>query len=281
MNSTAAVIGAGTMGVGIAYVFATSGYATTVVEPDAVRVRTVKQLLADAARDGVRRGKLDEDRAAQALEAVTYVERVEDVPLGADIIVETVPERLDLKVAVLKAAEAREPGILSTNTSALSVDQLAGRLARPERFLGTHFFNPVWSIQLVELVVGLETSDECLGAAQALVESLGKQSATVRDSPGFATSRLDLVASLEAMRMLEEGVADAADIDRAMVLAYRHPVGPLYLSDIVGLDVRLDISESLGASLGPRFEPPQILRDLVARGHLGQKSGQGFYPWPA
>ena len=162
----------------------------------------------------------------------------------------------------------------------MSIDRLAAALPDPRAFLGMHFFNPVWSLPLVELVRGEQTSDASLETARAFVTWLGKQSLTVRDVPGFATSRLDLIASLEAMRMLESGVASAEDIDRAAVLAYRHPVGPLRLSDIVGIDVRLDIARTLEAAHGPRFAPPQILIDMVAEGKLGAKSGQGFFTWP-
>ena len=162
----------------------------------------------------------------------------------------------------------------------MSIDRLAQALPDPGIFLGMHFFNPVWSIHLVELVEGAKTLPETLDAARTFVAAIGKQSLTVRDVPGFATSRLDLIASLEAMRMLESGVASAEDIDRAAVVAYRHPVGPLRLSDIVGIDVRLDIARTLEAAHGPRFAPPQILIDMVAEGKLGAKSGQGFFTWP-
>jgi len=197
-----------------------------------------------------------------------------------DVVIETVPERLELKLAVLARIAAREPKLLASNTSALSIDRLALASPRPELFLGMHFFNPVWSLRLVELVVGTRTSADTLEHARRFVAHIGKEALTVRDVPGFATSRLDLIASLEAMRMLESGVASAEDIDRAAVLAYRHPVGPLRLSDIVGLDVRLDIARVLEAAHGARFSPPQILIDKVARGQLGTKSGQGFFEWP-
>jgi len=191
-----------------------------------------------------------------------------------------VPERLELKHQVLAGIAQKHPDIIASNTSALSIDKLAEVIPFPERFLGMHFFNPVWSIRLVELVRGRETSELTLEAARAFARQLGKESLTVIDVPGFATSRLDLIASLEAMRMLESGVASAEDIDRAAVLAYQHPVGPLRLSDIVGLDVRLDIARTLEEAHGPRFSPPQVLIDMVARGELGQKSGRGFFGWP-
>ena len=199
---------------------------------------------------------------------------------GAGLVVEAVPEDPDLKARVLAAVEAAAPeAVLATNTSSLSIDGLAAGLAAPERFLGLHFFNPVPASDLVEIVVGSRTDTDLVAAAQGWVEALGKTAITVTDSPGFASSRLGVAIALEAMRMLEEGVASAADIDTAMTLGYRHPVGPLRTTDLVGLDVRLAIAEHLAREIGPRFEPPQILRDLVAAGKLGRKTGEGFYPW--
>jgi len=275
-----AVVGGGTMGVGIAYVAALSGSPVLVVEPDESRAAALKQTLEQAAAAAVTRGKMDEPRAQALCARVTRVADVDELPLGLDVVIETVPERLELKLAVLARIAAREPKLLASNTSALSIDRLALASPRPERFLGMHFFNPVWSLRLVELVVGTRTSADTLEHARRFVAHIGKEALTVRDVPGFATSRLDLIASLEAMRMLESGVASAEDIDRAAVLAYRHPVGPLRLSDIVGLDVRLDIARVLEAAHGARFSPPQILIDKVARGQLGTKSGQGFFEWP-
>ncbi|MCM3516640.1 3-hydroxyacyl-CoA dehydrogenase family protein [Nocardioides sp. P86] len=274
-----AVVGGGTMGVGIAYVMATHGLRTTVVEPSAERVRALRDEVDAALAGGVARGRLDEARADAVREGLVVVGSVEDLPVGLDVIVESVPERADLKAAVLAAAEALAPRLLATNTSSMSVDALAAPLAHPERFCGLHFFNPVWSIGLVEVVRGARTGAESLALALDLVGAMGKESAVVNDSPGFATSRLDLTLALESIRMLEEGVAAAEDIDRAVRLAYRHPVGPLTLSDIVGLDVRLDISRQLEVSLGPRFAPPRLLEEMVAEGRLGRKSGRGFFDW--
>jgi 3-hydroxybutyryl-CoA dehydrogenase len=161
----------------------------------------------------------------------------------------------------------------------MSINELAQCVKDPSCFLGMHFFNPVWSLAMVELIRGDATSDKTLSDAKNYAASIGKTSITVRDVPGFATSRLDLIASLEAMRMLEDGVASAEDIDNAMLIAYRHPMGPLRLSDIVGLDVRLDIARQLSMTLGDRYAPPKILEDMVARGELGRKSGQGFFKW--
>lgn len=274
------MVGAGTMGVGIAHALAVSGAETVVVEPSDDRVGSLRRTLADVLGEGVRRGRLDDRAAADAEARVSVASHVGELPLGLDLVVESVPEVLELKQQIVTEAEAREPLLLATNTSSLSVDTLAAGLKHPERFCGMHFFNPVWSLRLVEVVKGRQTSEETVQAALGWVERIGKVPAVVRDAPGFATSRLDLCLALEAIRMVEEGVADAAHIDRAMKIAYRHPVGPLELSDIVGLDVRLDIARSLEASLGSRYAPPRLLADKVAAGELGQKSGRGFYDWP-
>ena len=276
-----AVVGGGTMGVGIVYVYAAAGWTVTVVEPDDTRARAVQQTLSDVAQAGAKRGKLTPAQVAQVSQGVQRVASANELPEALDLVVETVPERLALKQQVLGQIAARKPRIIATNTSALSIDQLAASVREPANFLGMHFFNPVWSLPMVELIRGQHTSAETLTLARAFAESTGKTTITVGDVPGFATSRLDLIASLEAMRMLQDGVASAEDIDRAMVIAYRHPIGPLRLSDIVGLDVRLDIARHLRVALGERYAPPRLLEEMVARGELGQKSGKGFFDWPA
>ena len=279
-NQQIAVVGGGTMGVGIVYVSAMAGAHVTVVEPDDARAVGLRETISKTAASAITRGKLDAAGAAALENRITRIADVDALPEGLDLVIETVPERLDLKLDILARIARRAPKLIGSNTSAMSIDRLAQALPNPGIFLGMHFFNPVWSIHLVELVEGAKTLPETLEAARAYVTVIGKQSLTVRDVPGFATSRLDLIASLEAMRMLESGVASAEDIDRAAVVAYRHPVGPLRLSDIVGIDVRLDIARTLEAAHGPRFAPPQILIDMVAAGKLGAKSGQGFFTWP-
>lgn len=279
-SQSMAVIGGGTMGVGIAYVYAVAGWQVWVVEPDDKRSTVMRQTLKDAASGGLKRGKLTSQQALAASEGVQRVAAVDDLPMGLDLVIESVPERLDLKLKVLATIALREPRLVASNTSSMSIDQLASALPDASKFLGMHFFNPVWSLPMVELIRGKDTSEDSLALAKLWAQSTGKTTITVRDVPGFATSRLDLIASLEAMRMLEDGVASAEDIDHAMVTAYRHPMGPLRLSDIVGLDVRLDIARQLSQSLGPRYAPPRLLEEMVAKGHLGQKSGQGFFEWP-
>lgn len=280
MNRRLAVVGGGTMGVGIVYVAALAGGEVHVVEPNDVRAEAMQATLRSTAAAAVQRGKLDAASAAAILARVTRHSTVHTLPIGLDLVIETVPEKLELKLEVLRGIAAREPQYVASNTSALSIDKLSTATLDATRFLGMHFFNPVWSFKLVELVQGTATSAETLQMAREFVAWIGKESITVRDVAGFATSRLDLIASLESIRMLESGVASAEDIDRAAVLAYRHPVGPLRLSDIVGLDVRLDIARVLEAAHGPRFAPPQLLIDMVAAGKLGAKSGQGFFHWP-
>ena len=274
------VVGAGTMGVGMTYVFAAAGCRISVVEPDPGRAKGLHQVLLEQAAQGLSRGKLTREQADSLPGLVQVIAAAEGLAEQLDLVVESVPERLDLKREVLAAVARRRPKVLATGTSALSVDELARLLPEPESFLGMHFFNPVWSLQLVELVRGAKTSQHTMDAAQALVTLLNMQSITVRDSPGFATSRLDVSTALEAIRMLEDGVASAEDIDTAMVVAYRHPMGPLRLCDIVGLDVRLDIARNLSQVYGERYTPPRLLIDKVEAGQLGVKSGQGFFSWP-
>jgi 3-hydroxybutyryl-CoA dehydrogenase len=279
-DKTVAVVGGGTMGVGIVYVFAAAGFDVWLAEPDDVRAESARRMLGEAAKSGVSRGKLSETQAQNALQSVRRVASAADLPEDLDLAIETVPERIELKRQVLAQIDLRLPKAIATNTSSLSIDALGGPMRDPSAFLGMHFFNPVWSLPMVELIRGERTSDQTLSRAREFAEATGKTTITVRDTPGFATSRLDLIASLEAIRMLQDGVASADDIDRAMVVAYRHPIGPLRLSDIVGLDVRLDIARHLSVALGPRYAPPKLLEDMVARGELGQKTGKGFFDWP-
>lgn len=275
-----AVIGAGTMGKGIAYAFATASYDVFVVEPARdIAARTTAEII-ERARAGVRRGRLDAARAEALPELLHVVPEIARLPEGLDLIIESVPEQASLKAEVLSKAEGRNPRLLATNTSSISIDSLAGGLARPESFLGMHFFNPVWSIHLVEIVRGAASHEDSVASAVTFAEAIGKETIVVRDVAGFATSRLDNIAAFEAMRMLEEGVASAADIDRAATTAYGHPIGPLRLSDVVGLDVRLDIARQLEGVYGQRYAPPAILEKLVAEGKLGRKTGHGFFEWP-
>ena len=273
----AAVIGGGTMGAGIAQVLLEAGCDVVVIEADAQAAERARARVAEGL--GRRKGAAPEEIEARTarLRAITGMTE----PLDVDLVVEAIPEIPDAKRDLLAAAEKVVPptALLASNTSSLSITDLAGALERPERFLGMHFFNPVPLSALVELVVGEATDPAAVDDARHWVARLDKESIEVRDSPGFATSRLGVALGLEAIRMLEEGVASAADIDQGMVLGYRHPMGPLRLTDLVGLDVRLNIAEHLAATLGPRFEPPALLREKVAAGELGKKTGRGFYDW--
>ncbi|WP_019818770.1 3-hydroxyacyl-CoA dehydrogenase family protein [Saccharomonospora saliphila] len=277
---TVGVIGGGRMGAGIAQVFAVGGAAVSVVESDAAAAEAARTRIAANLDTAVERGKLTEAPAA-VLERVTVRTDPRALPSGVELVVEAVPERADLKADVLaRAEEAVAPDtVLASNTSSLSIAELGAVLREPGRFLGMHFFNPVPASRLVEVVTAPGTAELTRRRAVGWVRALGKTDVVVRDSPGFATSRLGVLLGLEAIRMLEEGVADAEAIDNAMELGYRHPMGPLRSTDLVGLDVRLAIAEYLHSTLGERFAPPALLRDKVAAGELGRKTGRGFHEW--
>jgi 3-hydroxybutyryl-CoA dehydrogenase len=274
------VIGGGRMGAGIAQAFLTAGARVEVVEAGAAAAEAARGRVADGLEGAARRGKLDGD-VASVLDRLTVIEAAAELHGGTRLVIEAVPEQAALKAEVLRAAEAAvaPDAVLATNTSSLSVTELAAALERPARFLGLHFFNPVPASKLVEVVVARETATELVEVASGWVRALGKTDVVVNDSPGFASSRLGVLLGLEAIRMLEEGVADAEAIDTAMELGYRHPMGPLRSTDLVGLDVRLAIAEYLHRTLGERFAPPQLLRDKVAAGELGRKTGKGFHTY--
>ncbi|HSJ10524.1 MAG TPA: 3-hydroxyacyl-CoA dehydrogenase family protein [Longimicrobiales bacterium] len=280
--SRIAVLGAGTMGHGIAQVCAMAGHDVALADATVEFAgRGLERVRANLA-EGVKRGKIEQSAADAHLARITVADSLEAACGGASIIIEAVPEKPELKRDVLTRAEAAAPAdaILATNTSSLSIGGMQEWLARPQQCIGLHFFNPVHINRLLEVVRGPQTSDAVVDAAMQLAREIGKEAVLVNDSPGFATSRLGVLLGLEAMRMVEEGVASAADIDKAMELGYRHPMGPLRLTDLVGLDVRLDIARYLHAELGTeQFRPPRILEQMVAEGKLGKKSGQGFYDW--
>jgi len=276
------VLGAGTMGAGIAQAAARAGYEVCLVDTTEAALANALQRIRHALDEGVARGRVSEPERAAALARLRGRTDLDEAARASALLIEAVPESLELKVQALRAAAANlgPEAILASNTSSLSITELQHALPRPGHVVGLHFFNPVHAIKLVEVVRGADTAPEVVERAVAFVRDLGKEAVVVADSPGFASSRLGVALGLEAMRMLEEGVASAEDIDRVMELGYRHPMGPLRLTDLVGLDVRLAIAEHLAATLGERFRPPGILRRLVAEGKLGRKSGQGFYRWP-
>ncbi|HEX8284216.1 MAG TPA: 3-hydroxyacyl-CoA dehydrogenase family protein [Pyrinomonadaceae bacterium] len=276
-----AVLGAGTMGHGIAQAAAAAGFEVTLRDVNDELVGRGLRAVESNLSKGVERGKVSEEERERALSNIRTTTRLEETA-GSDLFVEAVPERLELKRETLRAVEGLNTGdfIFATNTSSLSIDEIAGGARRPERVVGMHFFNPVHIMRLVEIVVGRETAPETVEVVRAVAARMGKEPIVVRDVPGFASSRLGVALGLEAMRMVEEGVAAAKDIDTAMELGYNHPMGPLRLTDLVGLDVRLHIAEYLHSKLGSeRFRPPEILRRMVAEGKLGRKTGEGFYRW--
>lgn len=274
-----AVIGGGTMGVGIAHRFAARGATVLVSDVDEVMAASAVGRIVETLYTAEQRGKLSRDEAEFAVAAVTPVAAVAEMPEGLDLIIEAVIEDVGLKRSILVDAETRNPAVLASNTSSISIDSLAAGLARPGRFAGMHFFNPVWAIHLVEVIRGAQTSGETLLRIGSMVDALGMQQAVINDAPGFATSRLGVLVGVEAIRMVEQGVGSPVAIDTAMSLGYRHPMGPLMLGDLVGLDVRLNIAEHLASVYGERFAPPDLLRSMVADGLLGKKAGVGFYDW--
>lgn len=277
-----AVIGAGTMGRGIAQVAAMAGHEAVLSDVDAGQLEGAVGSIRAALDKGVSLGKVEGAAREAALTRLSTATGLRDAVEGAQLVVEAVPESMALKRSVFAEIEAAAPekAILATNTSSLSVTEMGADLRRPGRFLGLHFFNPVHIMALVEVVRAKETEASTVEEALAFVHGLGKEPIVVADSPGFASSRLGIVLGLEAIRMVEAGVASAEDIDRAMVLGYRHPMGPLRLTDLVGLDVRLGIARYLHESLDSEaFRPPRLLERMVDEGSLGRKSGRGFYEW--
>ncbi len=278
--SRVGVLGGGRMGGGIAHAFLLAGAYVVVVEQHVAAADSARERIERSIDASIARGH--EGDAALLKQALTVATDI--TAFGAcSLVIEAVPESLELKTEALAEIERQLPhdAVIASNTSSIPLTRLAEALDRPDRFVGLHFFNPVPASSLIEVVVSAGTAPELPAIAAGWARALGKTPITVHDAPGFASSRLGVALALEAIRMVEQGVASAADIDLAMELGYRHPVGPLRTTDIVGLDVRLGIAEQLERDLGPTFAPPQLLRDLVADGRLGRKSGRGFYDWPA
>ncbi len=282
MSTRVAVIGAGTMGHGIAYVAAVAGCDVRLsdVRPEVLpqALDKIEALLVS----GVKRGKLAADEHAAVRKRVRTEPQIRAAVSDADIVIEAVVEDLAIKQRLFVDVEGAAPqdALLASNTSSLSIADISSVMSQPARLVGMHFFNPVHIMKLVEVVTHGSGSRPAADRAVEFARQLGKDPIVVRDSPGFASSRLGVVLGLEAMRMLEQDVASAEDIDKAMELGYNHPMGPLKLTDLVGLDVRLAIAEYLHKTLGkPQYEPPRILRDKVKKGELGKKSGKGFYTW--
>lgn len=278
---TIAVIGAGTMGHGIAQVAALAGFKVLLSDVDRESLaRGVKAIEGNLAK-GMKLGKLTEDDRDRTLQHIRGTTNLKECA-AADLIIEAAPEKLELKQDILRQLESASdhPFIFASNTSSLSITEIASSSKRPEAVIGMHFFNPVHIMRLLEIVVGEKTSTATVDTVTNVGQKLRKEPIVVKDIPGFASSRLGVVLGLEAMRMFEQGVASAQDIDTAMELGYNHPMGPLKLTDLVGLDVRLNIAEYLHRELGSEaFKPPEVLRRMVSEGKLGKKTGQGFYDW--
>ena len=278
---TIAVIGAGTMGHGIAQIAGASAFQVILFDLDRESLaRGISFIEKNLAR-GIQLGKLTEDdcdRTLQQIHGTTDLAQTAE----ADLIIEAVPEKLEIKQEILRRFDSLSdrPFIFASNTSSLSIAEIAKASKSPENVIGMHFFTPVHIMRLVEIVVGGETGEDTVQAVSEVGKRMGKEPIIVKDVPGFASSRLGVALGLEAMRMLEQGVASARDIDTAMELGYNHPMGPLKLTDLVGLDVRLNIAEYLHRELGSEsFRPPEVLRRMVNEGKLGKKTGKGFYDW--
>jgi 3-hydroxybutyryl-CoA dehydrogenase len=278
---TVVVIGGGIMGRGIALASARAGYKTSVIEPDASAIQSARnetEKVLDRARE---KGEIDESAARETRERLAWSSGY-DAAEGANLAIEAVPESVAIKAEVYRnlAPRLAPDGVLATNTSSLSITELAATSDRPARFLGMHFFNPVHRMRLVELVRGLETSEEALAIGETAARAMGKETVLVRESPGFVTSRINVLIGNEAFAMLETGVASARDIDKALKLGLNHPMGPFELVDLVGLDTRLSILEYLHRTLGDKYRPSPLLIQYVKAGRLGRKVGRGVYEYP-
>jgi 3-hydroxybutyryl-CoA dehydrogenase len=270
------------MGHGIAYVAARAGFEVCLHDAQGGALDRAMQRIEETAAEGVKRQKLTDAERTALLSRLKVDRDLTQAVARADLVVEAIVETLAEKQRLFSAVEQHvsDKTVLATNTSSLSVGAIAAATRRPQRIIGMHFFNPVHVMKLVEVVTHTRTDAAVRDAAVQVARRMGKEPIVVKDSPGFASSRLGVLLGLEAMRMLEAGVATAEDIDKAMELGYNHPMGPLRLTDLVGLDVRLAIAEYLHRELkGAQYQPPQILKDKVARGELGKKSGKGFYDW--
>ena len=276
-----AVLGAGTMGRGIAHVAAFAGHEVQLRDVDSAAVDAAVDTIRENLHGGVVRGKFDEGQASETLARIEGTTDLASALDDVDLVIEAVPEDVDLKRSVFKEVDvvATHDPVLATNTSSLSITEIASSVDAPERVVGLHFFNPPHLMDLVEVVIAEQTDAETEAFAREFVAGVGKEAVVVADVAGFATSRLGVALGLEAVRMLEGGVAPAPAIDRAMSLGYNHPMGPLELTDHVGLDVRLHVAKHLHAELGERFRPPQLLQRKVRAGKLGTKTGEGFYVW--
>lgn len=280
---TITVLGAGIMGRGIAYASAWGGFRTVLQDTSQEALDRATSEITALFEKGVATGKLVEADAVAARKRISTARALEESAREADLVVEAVPESIELKVQIFAALDrATRPGaVLASNTSSLSITEMAAVTRRPQHVLGMHFFNPVHRMKLLEVVRGLETGDDAIATALMVGEKMGKEGVVVRESPGFVTSRINAMIGNEAFYMLQEGVASARDIDKALKLGLNHPMGPFELVDLVGLDTRLSILRFLHRTLGEKFRPCPLMEQYVAAGRLGRKSGRGVYEYPA
>jgi 3-hydroxybutyryl-CoA dehydrogenase len=281
MAKTIAVLGAGTMGHGIAHAALAAGYPTRLYDISQTQLNMAVGQVMSILKKGVDLGKLSQDDCNSTFDRLTATTSIADAVAKADVIIEAAPEKAELKIALLCAVEASAPAgaVIASNTSALSITELAAVLKQPGRMGGMHFFNPVHKMKLVEIVRALETTPETVAVMEEVAREMGKETVLIRESPGFITSRINAMIGNEAFYMLQEGVASARDIDKALKLGLNHPMGPLELVDLVGLDTRLSILQYLHRALGEKFRPCPLLEQHVKGGRLGRKSGRGVYDY--
>ena len=275
------VVGAGLMGTGIAHAFAATGHPVTLVDNSQAALTHARESIAKILADGVKLGKSQQADADLALQGLSLATTLDEADTGAQLIIETVTENLGVKQGILREAEARfaADAVIATNTSALSITEIASVVKTPQRVIGMHFFNPVHKMKLVEIVRGLETTRATVEQTQAWVAAIGKTSIEVNEAPGFTTSRISALLGNEAMYMLSEGVASAEDIDTSLRMAFNHPMGPLELGDLTGWDTRLLVLQYLHQSLGEKFRPCPLISKLVKAGRYGRKVGRGVYAY--
>jgi len=281
LNNKIALVGGGVMGRGIAQLAAQCGFSPTLFNRSEASKSRSKDLIKQKLTNASQKGRLNEG-IDQVFDRIFFSCDLDEVLSEADLVIESLPENKELKCQMFQIITKKAPShcVLATNTSSLSVSDIAIASGAPERFCGMHFFNPPIAMTLLELVTHKNLDDKILQWVVKMAEALNRDAIHVADVPGFATSRLSVCIGLEAIRMVEQGVACAADIDKAMELGYRHPMGPLKLGDYIGLDVRLKVAEHLYQELKTEtFNPPELLRKMVAEGKTGKKSGQGFYAW--
>jgi 3-hydroxybutyryl-CoA dehydrogenase len=276
-----AVLGAGIMGRGIAYAASLGGFDTVLQDSSGEALQKADAEISALLEKGVVTGKVAGEAAAEAHRRLTIARNFDEAVRSADLVIEAVPERVDLKVEIYSKLDKAAPphAILASNTSSLSITEMAAATARPGQVVGMHFFNPVHRMKLLEVVRALETSEETIAAAVQVGVRMGKECVVVRESPGFVTSRINALIGNEAFYMLQEGVASARDIDQALKLGLNHPMGPFELVDLVGLDTRLSILRFLHRTLGEKFRPCPLMEQYVAAGRLGRKSGRGVYDY--